>query len=140
MVELGPFIPLFSELKFTNHLQGLISDDIMMGLLCKLHLIFGDSVPVQHYKLQLQMNISPILNSMKMKRKMHLDAVQARVLGFGQVKDKRLVENRVQGSFLDVRFLFHDSLVVEEQIDLDIRICKREIFSFQNSFYVPLMF
>ena len=57
MVELGPFIPLFSELKFTNHLQGLISDDIMMGLLCKLYLIFGDSVPVQHYKLQLQMNV-----------------------------------------------------------------------------------
>ena len=71
---------------------------------------------------------------------MHLDAVQARVLGFGQVKDKRLVENRVQGSFLDVRFLFHDSLVVEEQIDLDIRICKREIFSFQNSFCAPLIF
>ena len=140
MVELGPSIPLFSELKFTNHLQGLISDDIMMGLLCKLHLIFGDSVPVQHYKLQLQMNISPTMKLIQMKRKMNLDAVQARVLGFGQVKDKRLVENRVQGSFLDVRFLFHDSLVVEEQIDLDIRICKREIFSFQSSFYVPLIF
>ena len=140
MVELGPSIPLFSELKFTNHLQGLISDDIMMGLLCKLYLIFGDSVPVQHYKLQLQMNISPTMKLIKMKRKMHLDAVQARVLGFWQVKDKRLVENRVQGSFLDVRFLFHDSLVVEEQIDLDVRICKREIFSFQNSFCAPLIF
>ena len=86
------------------------------------------------------MNVSPTLKLVKMKRKMHLDAVQARVLGFWQVKDKRLVENRVQGSFLDVRFLFHDSLIVEEQIDLDIRICKREMFSFQNSFHVPLIF
>ena len=102
MVELGPFIPLFSELKFTNYLQGLISDDIMMGFLCKLYLIFGDSVPVQQSKLQLD--------------------VRHPVVCPGQVEHEGLVEDRVQGSLFNVSFLLGNPLFFVKQIYLHVGI------------------
>ena len=50
--------------------------------------------------------------------------VKTGILTFWQVEDKGLVEDRVQSSLLDVRLFLHDPLLVEQQVDLYIRICK----------------
>ena len=56
----------------------------------------------------------------------HLNVVQTGILGFWQVKDKALIEDRIQCSLLYVCLLLCDSLLVEQQIDLHIGICKKE--------------
>lgn len=72
------------------------------------HLVFGHPVPIQEEKFQtdvLQANVSV--------------AVQV-----GQLKDEGLVKDRVQGSLLDVSLFLCNPLVVVQQIDLDVRVCK----------------
>ena len=60
----------------------------------------------------------------------HLDMVKTGILTFWQVEDKGLVEDGVQSPLLDVRLFLHDPLLVEQQVDLHIRICKTENFIF----------
>ena len=54
----------------------------------------------------------------------HLDMVKTGILTFWQVEDKGLVEDGVQSPLLNVRLFLHDPLLVEQQVDLYIRICK----------------
>ena len=44
----------------------------------------------------------------------------------GEVEYKGFIENRVQGSFLHVRLLLRDPLVVVHKVDLNIGICNRK--------------
>jgi hypothetical protein len=66
------------------------------------YLVLSYTIPVKEHELQL-------------------DAGQS-VLTLGQIKDKGLVEDRVQGSLLHVGLLLGDPLIVEQQVDLHVRI------------------
>lgn len=71
------------------------------------YLVFSDPVPVKQHEIEA-------------------DAVQP--LGpLGDLEDKALVENGVQGPLLDVRLLLGDALVVEKQIDFDVGVCNQAL-------------
>ena len=60
-----------------------------------------------------------------------LEAVVAEVR---QLEDERLVEDRVQGSLLDVGLLLGDALVVVEQVDLHVGIWNKHLLRFSTDF------
>lgn len=71
------------------------------------YLIFSDPVPVEQHEIEA-------------------DAVQP--LGpLGDLEDKALIENGVQGPLLDVRLFLGDALVVEEQIYFDVGVCNQAL-------------
>jgi len=74
------------------------------------NLVLGDAVPVKQHELQL-------------------DAGQP-VLALGQVEDKGLVEDGVEGPLLHVGLLLGNPLVVEQQVDLHVGIYTRGKFQF----------
>ena len=52
--------------------------------------------------------------------KLQADVLQAFITGY--VEQEGLIEDRVEGSLLDVGFLFRDSLSIVEEVNLHVRI------------------
>ena len=116
--------PVSPEWKESQKRQNTLLDDKHSRIsaeslpILSSHLVLGDPVPVQELKLE-----ADVLDGLGAPLATAAAAVVDALQMLRQVKDERLVEDRVQRLFLHVRLLLRArALLVAQHVDLDVGI------------------